>query len=46
LGNAAAAGRAVNEEFCDLAAVRLVRRQCEDHLHGADQLAARERSEE
>jgi hypothetical protein len=28
----------VDEELCDLGAVRLVRRQRKDHLHRADQL--------
>jgi hypothetical protein len=37
---------AANEELCDLRAVRLVRRQREDHLHRADQLTFRERREQ
>ena len=43
LGDAAPARRAVHEELGDLAAVRLVRRQGEDHLHAADQVAVVER---
>ena len=36
LRDAPPAGLAVNEELRDLGAVRLVRRQREDHLHRAD----------
>ena len=46
LRDAALACGAVDEELRDLAAVRLVRRQREDHLNGADQLAVGERSEQ
>ena len=35
----------MNEELGDLAAVRLIRRQREDHLHGADQVAVDEGSQ-
>ena len=38
-GDAASACRAVDEQLCDLGAVRLVRRQCEHHLHRADYVA-------
>ena len=45
LGDAAPSSRAVDEELCDLGAVRLVRRQREDHLHRADEVAVGEGSQ-